>query len=625
MKRSAVALVLVWTLPSALFLAITAIVYGAYRIAPPDAADDAERAAVDRDRCAPRSPASQPRRARCIAPAGTGRGDACGSTAARSRASTATARPRRRGRLPRPALRTPAAVERWMPAERATRARLQVDVIVGTAPLGDAHWLGAFALPGIGDMLAINPGIEGIGADVRWQARARCCRTSSSRRSCCRRSGRPRRCPTSRWASTSRGSRCSSAQRAGAATRRSRATALFRFRTDTFVEQPARAPRAPPVQLYRGIPPPPRAVRRRRCATAALAGGRYLVAHLAPNGRYIYEHDLTTGTQTDPTRSGAYSMPRHAGTTYFLAELYRITKEEWLREPIERAFAHLAELLASGRCARHAARRHGDRLRARQATRRSRSSARPRSPSSRSPSTSARPATRATCRSRRSSRRCSSTCSGPTARSATSTTRRRKQPDDKAELLYYSGEAALALARMYVDHRRRDVREGRRARRSTGSSTGTTSSWAASSTARSTGPASPPRRSGRPRKRDKYREFCDGYGAFLRAAAAAARRPPRRGRPRRRLQLHAVRPALQHARRVAHRGDDLGVSARRPSRSRRPRDPRPDPARAPVRARPADPARKRRSTSSGRASAACPAARSTATSGSTTSSTSARR
>ncbi|MCX5744234.1 MAG: hypothetical protein NT062_17230, partial [Proteobacteria bacterium] len=86
---------------------------------------------------------------------------------------------------------------------------------------------------------------------------------------------------------------------------------------------------------------------------AALAGGQYLVDHLGPNGRYIYEHDLATGTKTDPLRlGGSYSMPRHAGTTYFLAELYRITKAPWLREPIERAFAHLGELLANGRCTR---------------------------------------------------------------------------------------------------------------------------------------------------------------------------------------------------------------------------------------------------------------------------------
>jgi hypothetical protein len=136
-------------------------------------------------------------------------------------------------------------------------------------------------------------------------------------------------------------------------------TTMFRFRTDTFVERPhasrgapAGGPSAPasgaPLPLYRGVPPAP-PLTARLLRERALEGGRFLVAHLAPNGRYIYEHDLATGTQTDP-KSSSYSMPRHAGTTYFLAELYRITKEPWLREPIERAFAHLVELMANGRC-----------------------------------------------------------------------------------------------------------------------------------------------------------------------------------------------------------------------------------------------------------------------------------
>src|SRR5262249_5203620 len=63
------------------------------------------------------------------------------------------------------------------------------------------------------------------------------------------------------------------------------------------------------------------------------------------------EYAGATGTTGDGCRAGAsYSMPRHTGTTYFLAELYRITKEPWLLEPIERAFAHLADLLAQGSC-----------------------------------------------------------------------------------------------------------------------------------------------------------------------------------------------------------------------------------------------------------------------------------
>jgi hypothetical protein len=111
------------------------------------------------------------------------------------------------------------------------------------------------------------------------------------------------------------------------------------------------------LQLYRGNVAPPK-LTAKLLREHALEGGRFLVAHLAPtpstgpnapNGRYIYEHDLATGSMTDP-RSPSYSMPRHAGTTYFLAELYRITKEDWLREPIERAFSHLAELMGNGKC-----------------------------------------------------------------------------------------------------------------------------------------------------------------------------------------------------------------------------------------------------------------------------------
>lgn len=131
----------------------------------------------------------------------------------------------------------------------------------------------------------------------------------------------------------------------------------WRFRTDSFVE-PSRNARArdggqdpgPPLPLTRGLPPPP-PVTAESLRTAALAGGRYLVAHLSPRGRYIYERDLSTGQGTDPDRQGPYSIPRHAGTTYFLAELYRITGEAFLREPIERAFAHLRTLIEAGGCA----------------------------------------------------------------------------------------------------------------------------------------------------------------------------------------------------------------------------------------------------------------------------------
>jgi hypothetical protein len=40
-RRRLIALVLVWTVPSLVFLAITGLVYGAYRIPPPDRLTDA--------------------------------------------------------------------------------------------------------------------------------------------------------------------------------------------------------------------------------------------------------------------------------------------------------------------------------------------------------------------------------------------------------------------------------------------------------------------------------------------------------------------------------------------------------------------------------------------------------
>jgi hypothetical protein len=119
----------------------------------------------------------------------------------------------------------------------------------------------------------------------------------------------------------------------------------FRFRADGFVE----GPDGTPVPLLRGVAPAPEltadSLRR-----AAIEGGRYLVRHLAENGRYVYEADLATGRSTDPKKKRPYSLPRHAGTTYFLAELYRHTGESFLLEPIERAFGHFAELVEAGGC-----------------------------------------------------------------------------------------------------------------------------------------------------------------------------------------------------------------------------------------------------------------------------------
>jgi hypothetical protein len=510
MKRRTLALVLVWTLPSALFLAITAIVFGAYRIAPPVRLGEADRAAVIEPlRAAVDGTPTAPCRAKGQGPIVAtvwldGRaivrveGDDDSLPAATDKAASLLASNQQLRRLD---------------AAARGRARIQVDLIVGHAPLGSAHWLGAFTIPGVGDALAINPGVEGIGT-LRGGKRAHILphELASQKLLSAKR-------PSDALPDFSMGVDMNriawlAGQRAGA-NAKAETRELFRFRTDTFVEQPLEMRPKAPVQLVRGVAQPVPALSAASLRAAAIAGARYLVAHLAPNGRYIYEHDLNSGFMTDPKRSGAYSMPRHAGTTYFLAEMYRITKEAWLREPIERAFAHLAELLSSGRCT---ATLPGvgdidcviDRN----------------EPVAQLGSTALTVVALAEYQ-----RATGDTRYLPLATKFTRWILYMQRPDgsfrhlydpktqkydDKAEMLYYSGEAALALARMHVVTG--DAAYAKASERALdwlvdwydffmGGFLYGEEHWTCIA-AEAIWPAA---------KRDKYREFCDGYGAFLRA------------------------------------------------------------------------------------------------------------
>lgn len=348
------ALIAVWIAPAAVCLAATALVYRAFRIAPPErlaAGDRARvmaslRAALDGGP-APATPdtdaaALHRRLAGPLAVtvwsggASVARIDATGRDLAEATAAAAAS------------LRQLPQVLALSAAQRAA-ARLQVDLVTGKGPLGGGHWLfDRLAIPGIADMLAINPGVDGVGADLG--GRSVLLLPHELVGSSLLAAKRPSELmPDFAIGVDLRGISNLVARRSGAPGAAALPPgALYRFRTDTFVEPPDHA--GPPLPLYRGLPPAPE-VSARTLREAALRGGRYLVAHLAPSGRYVYQHDLWTGAQTDATRPGAYSMPRHAGTTYFLAELYRITHESWLREPVERAFAHLADLLAQGGCA----------------------------------------------------------------------------------------------------------------------------------------------------------------------------------------------------------------------------------------------------------------------------------
>jgi hypothetical protein len=228
------------------------------------------------------------------------------------------------------------------PADAAA-ARIQVDLVTARAPLADGG--PAFALfrfPGLSAELAdaspLHPGLDGIGAAIGGEESYLAPGDLVADKLLLK----PSPVPLLPGMPTG-------LDRKGLRQLLGDADHLFRFRTDTFVERPL-ATRAdgPPLALTRGAPPPP-PVTAAALRAAALDGARYLVAHLAPSGRYVYEHDLDTGRRTDPDR-GAYSIARHAGVTYFLAQVYRATGEAWLREPIERAASHLEQLALAGGC-----------------------------------------------------------------------------------------------------------------------------------------------------------------------------------------------------------------------------------------------------------------------------------
>ncbi|HTJ46602.1 MAG TPA: prenyltransferase/squalene oxidase repeat-containing protein [Kofleriaceae bacterium] len=228
-----------------------------------------------------------------------------------------------------------------LPAADALASRIEVDLAVARAPLGDDWVFAAFRFPAMSAELAdtapIHPGLDGIGGagdDAALLA--------------------PGELVTEDMIDRQSAVPLLPGLTPGLDRRKLAqviARPAFRFRTDTFVERPlATRGDGAPIPLVRGAPPAP-PVTAENLRTAAENGARYLVAHLGPDGRYVYEHDLASGRRTDP-RAGNYSIPRHAGVTYFLAQVYRATGEPWLREPIERAASNLEHLVEAGPCKR---------------------------------------------------------------------------------------------------------------------------------------------------------------------------------------------------------------------------------------------------------------------------------
>jgi hypothetical protein len=353
------ALLAIWILPSAVLLGLAAWIHGSYRIdVPPRLGPEARAAIVAELRAAllgqpqadaaadagprPSQPLSQPLAHRGPVLVSVLEG---GRIQARVMGHGSTLAVAVRAAADR--LRDHPGVGR-MSADQRAAARLKIDVVVGRGPLARSELARA---------LGVHPGVDGLGVTMTpAQGESLEALLAPDEVFLFRLFGDYR--PLAYVPELALGLDFERADMSLAtmanlpaggygAARRS----YFRLRTDSFVESPAaRRAEEPSLALTRGLPPPP-PLTAESLRAGAIAGGRYLVDHLAPNGRYVYERDLSTGKGTDPDQPGAYSIPRHAGTTYFLAELYRLTGESFLREPIERAFAHLEELIDAGGCA----------------------------------------------------------------------------------------------------------------------------------------------------------------------------------------------------------------------------------------------------------------------------------
>ncbi|MCE9572066.1 MAG: hypothetical protein K8W52_02805 [Deltaproteobacteria bacterium] len=344
--RRRLALAAIWLGPSLVFVAVTAhVMIGARLVAPPRLAAPARAALLAIARGAlDGQPSSAARDPAILAP--------FDDTVAISLWSRGTRRARALGQGPTIAAATTAAAQALVaqplvaalaPADRAA-ARLEIDVVTARAALGsDAPWVATVTVPAVSDeliaALALVPGQDGVGVRFDDGREALLLPGEVVDDNLVKREHAVGFVPD-----VAVGFDPALAARILTRGQRSPVAAWFRFRTDAFVEGPDHAPLA----LDRGLPPGP-APTAANLRAGALAGARYLVAHLAPSGRYVYTHDLVTGARSDPA-TGSYSIPRHAGVTYFLAQTYRLTHEAWLRAPIERAVGHLEQLVDAGGC-----------------------------------------------------------------------------------------------------------------------------------------------------------------------------------------------------------------------------------------------------------------------------------
>lgn len=118
----------------------------------------------------------------------------------------------------------------------------------------------------------------------------------------------------------------------------------FRFRTQAFVESLDRA-RALPVDRTRVVVD---GIDRRQLREALVRAADYVVRQARPDGSYEYIYYPFTNSHS----SGEYSLPRHCGTTWFLALAYRVLGEARYREGARAAIEYLAKHAVPAGCER---------------------------------------------------------------------------------------------------------------------------------------------------------------------------------------------------------------------------------------------------------------------------------
>jgi hypothetical protein len=69
---------------------------------------------------------------------------------------------------------------------------------------------------------------------------------------------------------------------------------------------------------------------------SAVLGGDYIVNATNADGSFVYEYNASSGKE-----SSSYNILRHAGTVYFMLELYNVTKDERLLSSAEKSIVYL--------------------------------------------------------------------------------------------------------------------------------------------------------------------------------------------------------------------------------------------------------------------------------------------